>query len=477
MRNVITPIIPSEQSFCGTKSALDLEAICAFAAVGFFLGEDTYWKDLKVLPPASQCELDENATLVGATPYFDWHYAPRAITFDNAVEEFATLFESIVREQSEGREVILPISGGLDSRTQAAALNNVGARVHGFSYSFEGGHDETSYARKIAKAQEFEFEEWRVPAGYLWDVIDWLAETNGCYAEFTHPRQAAFRGRYAPLGDVFNLGHWGDVLFDEMGVDDSIGFDEQVAVIIKKIVKKGGAELAEALWESWSITGSFRDYLTERIRELLSAIDIPNSANARIRAFKSMYWAPRWTSINLSVFRAERDVELPYYDNRMCEFVCGIPEEFLAGRKIQIEYLKRYAPQLARIDWQDHRPFNLYNYHWNKSPWNLPYRVFDRIKRSASTRSLVQRNWELQFVGGTNEDALRRHLFGNTSFGDFVEPSLVRDLFDRFKKADAVRFSHGVSALLTLSMFAKLASDSAMNAIRPASSVAVAVKS
>jgi rhodanese-related sulfurtransferase len=455
VNNHRTPIIPYRPLFYGSNEQFDYPAICAFAALGFFLDTDTFWIDRKTLPVASCCEINETGALTSAKPYFEWHYQPRDITFDCAVDEFSELFESILAEQTKGQRVILPLSGGLDSRTQAAALKRIGAAVTGYSYSFEGGIDETAFARKIAETQGFPFHCWRVKPGYLWDVIDNLARINECYSEFTHPRQMAFHERYHRLGDVFSLGHWGDVLFDDMGVEDDLPLDDQVQVLLKKVKKKGGLELGNALWKAWGLEGNFQDYLFERVSELLSAIDIRNSANARIRAFKSMYWAPRWTSVNLSIFESTRPITVPYYDNRMCEFVCTVPERHLAGRKIQIEYLKRYAPKLAKITWQDHRPFNLFNYQWNKIPWNLPSRAVDTLKRSVSPTQYIQRNWELQFLGEENNVQLQARLFDEPKLSEWIPKSVTQDFYRKFKQEDPVFFSHSVSVLLTLSLFCK----------------------
>lgn len=454
MNNFSTPIIPSKPQFYGVGKVLDRRAICVYSALGFFLGIDTFWVDKKILPVASDCEI-ENGKFVSSKPYFNWHYNPRNITLSQATEEFTDLFEEIVQEQTGDKRVILPLSGGLDSRTQAAALKNTGARVNAFSYAFRGGHDETEYSGKIAEVQNFPFQRGEIEPGYLWNVIDDLAQINGCYSEFTHPRQMAFVDRYAEMGDVFSLGHWGDVLFDGMGVPNDLSFDEQTKVLLKKIVKKSGMELGSVLWKAWGLEGNFEEYLFERIKALHAAIDIPNNANARVRAFKSMYWAPRWTSVNLSVFESAREISLPYYDNRMCEFVCTVPEEHLAGRKIQIEYLKRRAPKLAEITWQAQRPFNLYNYQWNKKLWNLPYQVYNRTKRAVNSKSYIQRNWELQFLGGENDKQLKARLFDEPKFSDWVPGNIVRDFYNKFKTENAVRYSHSVSMLLTLSLFAK----------------------
>lgn len=453
---ITTDIIPIQNYFFGEKKTLDLEAICVFAAIGFFLEQDTYYKEQKVLKPSTRYELDlETQSILKATPYFKWHYTPKERPFEVVVDEFADLFETIVKEQSLGKKVILPLSGGLDSRTQAIALKHLGIDTHAYCYAFKGGHDETLYGKKIADSCSFPYQGFKVPHGYLWDVIEPLAKMLEGYSEFTHPRQMAIIDSFKNMGDVFSLGHWGDVFFDDMGVPDDLPFEAQVDVILKLLVKKGGGDLAETLWKSWKLEGDFKTYLHERVSKLLKAIAIPTSANAQIRAFKSLYWAPRWTSVNLAVFESVKPIELPYYDARMCEFICGIPERYLAGRQIQIAYIKKRMPELARLTWQAQFPFNLYTYRYNKMPWNLPYRVFNKIQRLTNSEPFIQRNWELQFIGNSNDAALKKWLFETASFDGFIAKDIRAHFYTLFKEEDAVFYSHPVSMLLTLGVFSK----------------------
>ncbi len=451
---ITTPIIPIKQTFVGDRQTPDYKAICVFAGLGFFLDDDTYFTEQKVLKPATEYRL-QAGKIISGKPWFQWHYTPVERPMGKIVEEFAALFEEIVDEQTANHKVILPLSGGLDSRTQAAALKHLNKTVSAYSYAFKGGHDETRYAQKIAQTCGFPFQGWEVPQGYLWKVINELAKINGCYTEFTQPRQMAFSGNYKLLGDVFSLGHWGDVLFDDMGVDDHLSLEQQVGVLLNKMVKKGGRELAIALWNQWGLKGDFDEYLFDRLKTLLKNVNIPESANAQIRAFKSLYWAPRWTSVNLTVFENERPITLPYYDNRMCEFICSVPEKYLSGRQVQIDYLKMRNPELAKIPWQSQRPFNLYNYHLNKLPYNLPYRVVDKAKRSLKPAKHIQRNWELQFLGVDNERELLERLLNNQKMNAVIPKDITERFYEKFKNEDAVYYSHSVSMLLTLSQFYK----------------------
>ena len=120
-----------------------------------------------------------------------------------------------------------------------------------------------------------------------------------------------------------------------------------------------------------------------------------------------MYWAPRWTSANMKVFSELHPVYLPYYDNEMCRFICTIPEHLLAGRQIQIEYIKMKNPELAKIPWQTYDPLNLYNYKNFEKKSGIPLRAYKKGKRifreKILNKKLVTRNWEIQFKGKENE--------------------------------------------------------------------------
>lgn len=454
MKTIKTPILPTRNIIAKVegKHELDREAMCLFIAFGFFFDTDTYWKGEVVLSPGTNNQLDENGKLISSKKWFEWNYKPRNISFDETLEEFTHIFENIVNEQTYNKKVILPISGGLDSRTQAVALRNH-PNLKSYSYDFEGGYPESKIAKKIAVKCDFPFQSLTVPKGYLWGCIEELAEINQCYSEFTHPRQMAFIDAFKDIGNVFSLGHMGDLMFDSFGLPN-LSFDEEVEVLVKMLLKKGGAELASSLWKTWGLEGNFKDYYSTRIRLLLKEIKIENT-NAKLRAFKTHYFVSRWSSNNLSIFEAMQPVALPYYDNRMFEFMCNVPEKYLANRQLQIAYILKNAPDLAKITWQEQRPFNLNNFHLNKVPYNLPYRITNKLKRKFNDfigKPYISRNWELQFVGKENDKHLKKWLF-DSKLKDLVPEEIIQQFYTNFKEKDAFTYSHPVSMLLTLALF------------------------
>ncbi len=114
-------------------SKLDLEAIAFFAASGFFPENDTFWKDAK------WDFLDFNKQV--------WVHEPKDISLSQAVDEFANLFHQIVEEQTRGKKAILALSGGLDSRTLAVAMQHIGRTPYTYSDRFDASFQETKYGK------------------------------------------------------------------------------------------------------------------------------------------------------------------------------------------------------------------------------------------------------------------------------------------------------------------------------------------
>ncbi len=452
MKTIKTPIIPVRPKYIGEEDELDYKAICFFAATNFFLGDSTYFKGFKCLQPGMEYEVDNNK-IVSGKKWFEWYYNPEDKPFDVVVEEFGELFDKISEEETKGRRVILPLSGGLDSRSQATVLQG-NKEVLSYSYDFTGGVKEVKIARQVAAATGFEFMDFLIPKGYLWPKLEDVARWTDYGVDITSSRQAAVLDKLQGKGDVMFIGHWGDVLFDNMNVNDGLSDHDLIEVLKKKIVRKGGLNIAKKLWEVWGLNGNFEKEFDNKLLSLLSDIKIDNN-NAKIRAFKSLYWAPRWTSPSLQVFSNYFPIELPYYDDRMCKFICSVDEKYLAARRIQIEYIKRKSPEVAKVAWQTYYPYNLYNYHNFDSLRNFVRRGAKKIHRIATGKKIVERNWELQFVGQENDKHLNEWLFENEKFKTLLPASVVKEFYEKFRNGYDVYDFHPVTTLLTLSVFAK----------------------
>ena len=461
------PIIPTEQTFYNKKSnklinwephsqyELDLSAISYFIALGFMLEDSTYFTDIKVLQPSTKYTIDTTKNIQKLQQTWEWHYSPSDRSFDDILEEFSSLFEKLIINNIKNKSVLLPISGGLDSRTLFVPLKNK-SKLTLSSYEFEDGLSESETGKQLSKRFKIPLYSEKIQRGYLWSKLDEFHQLNKCFADFTHPRQVAVIPQWKGLGDVILLGHWGDVLFDKQADLYNISYDEQVMQLKKKIMVPGGIELATDLWKHWGLEGSFETNISDRLDRLYRKIKIDHPS-ARIRAFKSLNWAPRYTSINLSIFRHVGEMILPYYSDEMCKFICTVPERYLEGRKIQIEYIKRNCPEAAEIPWQKYYPLNLYQYQRFNRLTYYPVRAIKKIQRVLQKElfkspELVTRNWELQFLGETNFLQLKKNLINRNKSNKIIPQEIIVNYLEKFQ-LNPIKYAHPVSMLLTLSLF------------------------
>lgn len=126
----------------GADPEPDPVALAVFHRIGHFLGEDTPFRHIKVLPPADRLTwCDGKATITGAAP------VPReqALTRDQAVEAFVELPRASVRRflAAWHGPVVLPLSGGRDSRHILLEMLHQGRKPDMVATFHQGGrfHD------------------------------------------------------------------------------------------------------------------------------------------------------------------------------------------------------------------------------------------------------------------------------------------------------------------------------------------------
>ena len=259
-----TSIIPINQQFYNEKTnelvnwevnsrnSLDLQAISSFCALGFMLDDDTFYKNINVLQPSTKYTIDTSKRIQNLQQTWQWHYSPLDRSFDEILEEFTILFEKLVKNQVGNKSILLPISGGLDSRTLFVLVKDK-PELTISSYEFEDGFPESESGQKLSEQFNIPFYRQKIQRGYLWNKLDELHQLNNCFTDFTHPRQVDAIHQWKGLGDVILLGHWGDVLFEKQANSEDISYDEQLSQLKGNILKSGGIELASELWKYWGL--------------------------------------------------------------------------------------------------------------------------------------------------------------------------------------------------------------------------------
>ena len=466
MENKNIPIFPIFQNYYNSssnimqdwvfdsKQELDYKAIVTFCFFGFMLDDETFYKKIKVIKPSTKVTF-ENSKIIKKVPYWEWNYNPIERPFETVLEEFSDIFEFFIYKKINDKKILLPISGGLDSRTILASISNNENLTLG-SYEFEGGISEIKYGLEMAREFSIPIYTEKISNGYLWNKIDKLVKLNNCFTEFTHPRQLAILENWKNLGNIVLLGHMGDILFDSHSDKKQYSKDEELSKLLDKLVKPGAYELANDLWNYWGLSGTFNSYILEKMDSLFSSIKIEN-LSAKIRAFKMNYYGTRWSAVNIALFKQLGELVLPFCDDKMCKFVSTVPENYLYGRKIQIEYIKKQCPEIAQIAWQSYAPLNLYNYKLHNSPPYYLFRIIGKLYNSFKSKFInpnmnICRNWELQFLGKKNLINLEGILSANKEHDQLISSDIYLEYLKKFQ-LNSYNYAHPISMLLTLKMF------------------------
>ena len=452
--NALGTYSPAVYAF--SRRRLDWAGLAAFFSTGFFPGERTHYDDVRVLRPASRYEFDEQGRLVGRESYWKWRHEPDNRRSEaDTIAEFGETLREVLAQQTRGGRVVLPLSGGLDSRTVAACLPEE-HRVRAYAYGYTDDSVETGIAAQVARAQGLEFTRHTIRP-YLFEQLDKVMWAVEGFQDVTQARQADVSDWLRGNADYVLAAHWGDVLCDSTGLSgnskNSLGAVLQHA--LGKLQKRGRDWLLINICQP-SLNGQSPDQIIrEIVRSELAAFDGIADPDFRVKALKTTQWAFRWTLPSLRMYQVAAFPRTPFLDPRMIDFFCTLPSWMVHGRRLQIEFLKRFAPELARVRWQVYDA-DLFNYqHFNT--WLLPRRAWKKARRILSRRPVIQRNWEVQFFAPGQWERLADWLLRpGLRLHDFVGAGRIRELLDRFHASPSAADGYTVSMLLTFSAWLEM---------------------
>jgi hypothetical protein len=352
----------------------------------------------------------------------------------------------------------VPISGGLDSRSTVAALTRTrasacDANLWFYSYGYTGQSIETRIARQIARARGIPITTFVIEPYLLDRINETLATTEG-YQDVTQHRQTFIADALAENADYVLAAHWGDVWLDDMGVASDTSSGRIVDIAARKIQKRGRAWLLETVCAP-RIGGDAAQLVRGSIEDGFAELAHIKDPDFRLKAFKTEHWSFRWTLASIRAFQEGAFPRLPFYDTRLADFLASVPTDQVRGRRLQIDYLKRYAPDLARITWQA-RDANLYAYEYARL-WRYPRGAVRKAWRIVHGAHAIQRNWEAQFLAPGARARLERWLLEpGLELHEHVPARKIAALLDAFYAVPDAANGYTVSMLLTFSAWLEL---------------------
>ncbi|MCL4849976.1 MAG: hypothetical protein KJZ78_01170 [Bryobacteraceae bacterium] len=439
-----------------SRRELDWLGLSGFFSWGFFPDDRTHFGDVQILRPATHYTFDSAGQLVGQHRYWQWWHRPnRAMSFDDAVTEFARRFDEVIADHVRGERVAVPISGGLDSRSTVAALPPLqpgdGSHYQSYSYGYSRDSVESAIARRIAAARGLPFESFTIEP-YLFDRLDQAIACLEGFQDVTQARQLSVAHWLKSHSTHVLAAHWGDVWLDDMGMASGSCDPREVAAhALRKVKKRGGEWLLDYVCRPHLAGEDVDRCLAALAAQRLDELKQIDDPDFRIKAFKTDQWSARWTTASLRAFRTGAIPRLCFYDTRLADFFCTVPTKYVAGRRLQVEYLKRFAPDLARVTWQVYDA-NLYHYQFHRNLL-LPKRAWKKLRRTLSGQKVIERNWEVQFLNESGRRGLHEYLIRpGLKLHDLVAREQVQQLVDDlYHSPDSAALGYSVSMLLTFS--------------------------
>lgn len=430
--------------------SLDWEGITGFFGMGFFPGTKTYLESIQILAPASYYHFDAALNLVGAKRYWNWTITSNA---HDEAEHHAVLNSAIsnsLRHATNGHRIALPISGGLDSRMLAGIVSREDLdykSMWAYSYGYSQKSAENAIASRIAKTRNIPFQSSVVP-NYLFDQLPDITEAVELFQYVDGTRQACMRTEIAANADVVIGGHWGDVWMDSMSADKETdlfpGFE-------KKVLKRGRQWLFTEIAQNFQKDSE--SYLREYFGSAIKQYNHLENAALKFKAYKTDQWSFRWTLASIRMYQSAAFPVLPFYDKNVADLLLVVPEKELNGRKMQIDFIKRYHPDLAKITWQEYGR-DLYSYQKFNNR-NIAYRAVKKLQHIVSGEKSITRNWEVFYMNAEGRRQLEAHLLDNALLDAFVSREKRLELINELYRNPTGANGYTVSMLLTFGIALK----------------------
>lgn len=435
----------------GPDPALDWPALAGFTRLGWYPADRMPVEGTRLLRPATDERWSAGGTPLGASRWQDWAHTPDAgLSFEDAADRVLEVLTAVLDEQVGDDRVGLPVSGGLDSRLTVAALTRPDSPVPqeqlwAYAYGYDATSPELRIAGAVAEARGLPLHAATVPP-YLFERFDEvLAATEGL-VDLTLPRQAAVTPALADQTQAVIAAHWGDVWF---GAPTPVPDAGAAETLLAASTRRGHQWLTDHL-----VVPHLGQDPEPALRDLLAAesgrvdhLDDPVIAHL---ALKTEQWSLRWTEATLRAYQAAVPPRLPFYDPRVADVFLGLPSTFLQGRRLQIDVLRRRAPDLARVEWEAVET-DLFSLRHERT-WRLPRRAARRAWRRLRPPTARRQNWEVQLLGPAGAAGLDRWLLEpGAAIHDLVARQEVAALVARLRAEPTdAGLGYAVATLLTL---------------------------
>ena len=336
---------------------LNLPGLAVFLRLDFFIGEDTPFEHVHVLPPGSRLtwcrgalSLERGSREAPAGP---------SLSFDESVDRYAELFTQAIGRRPPPGNFDLPLSGGRDSRHIVFELIKQGhrpRRVVTVQPQPPVDDEDRRIASLLANQLGLEHDEVSYPPSYLKATLKDIELTELCGSGHTWLIPLAGYLAARATACIYD-GLAGSVL--------SGGF--QVTEENLELLRQGNtARLAKTLLggerHEQALNANFRASFVKRIPQAIAIERLSDEISAHLRQSNPLvsyiFWNRTRRVISLlpfSILGHVRTVFCPYLDHDLFDFLINLDPAYSVGNRLHNETIRRAYPQYAHIPYEDKR--------------------------------------------------------------------------------------------------------------------------
>ena len=312
-----------------SASKISTQSLDCFLSLGYLVGEQTWFEDIKLINPATIITFDPQNNTLKEEKYWSWtRIQTQNISFENAVDHLGQLFiEAVSKRFNLNQKIGVSLSGGLDSRAILAAIHSKNPDYRGVAFTFgvEGSQDE-KIAKDVIRLTNWDHHCLHITSKNWFEPrLQATSWTDGMLS-VKHMSGIEFKNQIGDLVDININGYAGD------------------AVLGGSLLRKGyfDQKMDQSLAESYY--DKFYDF-AEINSEFYDIQKIePHLYMNRVRRFTNM-----GTSNFLGVMQQRK----PFMDNDLIEFVFSLPDSYRHNNRIYSKMLIKFFPVFfKKIPWQ-----------------------------------------------------------------------------------------------------------------------------
>ncbi|MEW5794997.1 MAG: asparagine synthase-related protein [Candidatus Zixiibacteriota bacterium] len=356
---LFAPEVKAILACCEVRPPLSRTGVTEYFNFGYPLGENTMFEGVKFLRGSHLIETDQGK--VSLSQYWDFKYGEESqATIPELIEEADAIYPDVIKRRVNGyRRVLIPLSGGLDSRFIVGQASRLGVEIHSFTHGRRGCEDLQIAIQlaKVAGVQNYRFIP--IDSNWLADYFETYVDLAEGMAEGSPCILLGISDQYGlPVGDTCFLNgifggptNFGSGYFGPHEMKRDLTYEQRRAMIARSY---GTDEMRQAYYALFT-----DDFVAELKQARETSIDKELARHLHVSD-----WLHHQKDVFLIRNRLTRYMNLvdcnryrwhdhfALSDDRLLDFYIKLPSPLKIKRRFMIEYIRAKFPSLARVAYQ-----------------------------------------------------------------------------------------------------------------------------